>query len=173
MEELRIGLARKLARDLLKKSGVKKPPTSLRVVIECLQKDYNYNLAIFLNSTLGNNISGILITIEGDKQTEKYNEIHYNQNHNWYRRRFTIAHEIGHLLLNTSCDESFLNFDSIKKPIEIEANQFAAELLVPLFSIKKDLRESSAQIPDLAWKYIVSQKTMGWKISSCNLLGRL
>lgn len=173
-QKARIGSARKLARDLLKKAGVKEPPTSLRTIITHLQKEHE--LGVFPDSTLRDGISGMLVTVETellDKQDERYDEIRYNEKHNWHRKRFTIAHEIGHLLFNTSCNKSFLSFDFIKDPIEVEANQFAAELLIPLASIKKDLKNPGDKVPEIAWKYIVSQEAMGWKISSCNLLGRL
>jgi len=172
--KIRIGVARTLARNLLKKAKIKEPPTSLRVVIKYLQE--KYNLAVFSNPTLNHNISGMLVRVNDellDEQSGGYSEIHYNKKHSWHRNRFTIAHEIGHLILETSCDKSFLSFDTIKNPIEAEANQFAAELLIPLAFVKKDLKVSGAEIPQLAWKYIVSQEAMGWKISSCNLLGRL
>lgn len=174
VQTTRIGLARKLARNLLKKAGIKQPPTSLRTVVTHLQKEYD--LSVFPNPKLGEGMSGMLVTVETDsldEQGDRYDEIHYNEKHGWHRKRFTIAHEIGHLILNTSCDQSFLTFDFIRNPIEVEANQFAAELLIPLASIKKDLRTPGTTVPDLAWKYIVSQEAMGWKISSCSLLGRL
>lgn len=170
----RIGQARNLARNLLKKAGVKEPPTSLRTVITFLQKEYA--LAVFPNPTLRENVSGMLVTVETellDEREERYDEIHYNEKHNWHRKRFTIAHEIGHLLFNTSCDKSFLSFGFTKNPVEVEANQFAAELLIPLASLKKDLKTPGVRVPELAWKYIVSQEAMGWKIASCNLLGRI
>lgn len=48
------------------------------------------------------------------------------------RRRFTLAHEIGHVALpwhigTAACDTGLL----VRDPAEIEANRFAAELLVP------------------------------------------
>jgi len=173
-QQTRIGLARTLARNLLKKAKVKETPTSLRTIIIHLQKEYN--LEVFPNSTLSDRVSGMLVTVDTellDKQEERYDEIHYNENNSWHRNRFTIAHEIGHLILNTSCDKSFLSFNFTKNSIEAEANQFAAELLIPLTLIKKDLQNPNAKISQLAWKYIVSKEAMGWKISSCNLLGRL
>lgn len=172
-QKARIGQARNLARNLLKKAGVKEPPTSLRTVITFLQKEHA--LSVFSNPTLRESISGMLVTVESellDGREERYDEIHYNEKHNWHRKRFTIAHEIGHLLFNTSCDKSSLPFDLIKNPVEVEANQFAAELLIPLASLKKDLKIPGVKVPKLSWKYIVSQEAMGWKISSCNLLGR-
>ena len=53
------------------------------------------------------------------------------------RRRFTIAHELGHFLITThgnqfSCTSYDLsNFSNKNKLMEAEANQFAAELLMP------------------------------------------
>lgn len=53
------------------------------------------------------------------------------------RRRFTIAHELGHFLITThgnqfSCTSYDLsNFNDKNKIMEVEANQFAAELLMP------------------------------------------
>lgn len=174
IQKARIGQARNLARNLLKKAGIKESPTSLRTVIAHLQKEYE--LGVFPDSTLKDGVSGLLVTVETellDEQEDRYDEIRYNEKHSWHRKRFTIAHEIGHLLFNTSCNKSFLTFDFIKDLIEVEANQFAAELLIPLALIKKDLKKPNAKVPELAWKYIVSQEAMGWKIYSCNLLGRI
>jgi hypothetical protein len=54
------------------------------------------------------------------------------------RKRFTIAHEIGHFvlphhrLLKTVCDERKIDsFDARLNRPEVEANEFASELLLP------------------------------------------
>src|SRR5665647_1852161 len=50
------------------------------------------------------------------------------------RKRFTIAHEIGHTFLhqgNHSCKKEYINLSFNKLPQETEANMFAAELLLP------------------------------------------
>lgn len=96
-EKARIGSARNLARDLLKKSGIKETPVSLRSVIAYLQTTHDLN--VYPAADFGDKLSGILITIEDE--TSRRDEIHFNQNHSWHRRRFSIAHEIGHLLFNT------------------------------------------------------------------------
>jgi Zn-dependent peptidase ImmA (M78 family) len=65
-----------------------------------------------------------------------------NLNHHPNRRRFTLAHEIGHHLLhmpyltdNVHVDKIVLNRDLVSSqavdPKEMEANAFAAELLMP------------------------------------------
>ncbi len=68
------------------------------------------------------------------------------------RKRFTIAHEIGHFvmphhrLLKNFCDEKKIDsFDSRLNRHEIEANEFAAELLLPSALLMKrfNLKEFS------------------------------
>ena len=74
------------------------------------------------------------------------------------RQRFTIAHEIGHFLLHTDED---VHIDE-KRPIgrrddlssqavdacEIEANQFAAELLMPESLVREFVRNLGSNHPE-------------------------
>jgi len=85
-------------------------------------------------------ISGMLIPLS-KPSTEKQWAIVVNRAHVPSRQRFTIAHELGHLLLHgyTSphADRGyklrFRNSTSAEGSVleEVEANQFAAELLMP------------------------------------------
>ena len=165
----RIGVARKLARDLIKKSGVKAAPVLLSRVISYLKE--GRALEIFPVTSFSNRLSGMLVTIESDFLDDRRDEIHVNQNHHWRKRRFTIAHEIGHMLMNTSCSNLEESLHE-NKPAEIEANQFAAELLMPLAFLKKDFKDGCT-VETLAWDYIVSREAMGWKISTSSLLTRV
>ena len=55
----------------------------------------------------------------------------------FYRQRFDLAHEVGHILLHTS--------DQVgSKEIEVEANQFASELLAPSKAIAHTLPSETA-----------------------------
>lgn len=97
------------------------------------------------------------------------------------RRRFTIAHELGHLLLHKDeklhIDERFpIGFrDGVSSLAEddneIEANQFASELLMPLEFLAKDLKdlsldmESEEAIAELANRYQVSLQAMTIRLS--------
>lgn len=170
-EKARTGSARKLARTIIKKCKIKEAPVSLRTVIAYLQTQHD--LDVYPCATFSDQLSGILVTIEDETANTRRDEIHFNQNHNWHRRRFSIAHEIGHLLFNTAHTESGTNFYDSRSPDETEANQFASELLIPLAFIKADLKQGGVTVDDLAWKYIVSKEAMGWKIASMNLLGRM
>lgn len=64
-----------------------------------------------------------------------------------YRQRFTIAHEIGHIILNhqgksyrTNNLEKYAG--TISRMNEIAANNFAAELIMPEKLVKQSLRNS-------------------------------
>jgi len=164
-EKARVGSARNLARDLIKKCKIKETPVSLRAIIGCLQT--THDLGVYPCANFSDKLSGILVTIEDE--TSRRDEIHFNQNHSWHRRRFSIAHEIGHLLFNTSHTDT-VDFYNSQSTDETEANQFASELLMPLAFLKADLKKGHTTVKDLAWKYIVSEEAMGWKISTSNLI---
>ena len=78
-------------------------------------------------------ISGVL-DLSGDQA-----RIFVNSGHDEYRQRFSIAHEIGHFLLHKADGihvdkQTFYRNKRHDEPlhdIEIEANYFAAELLMP------------------------------------------
>lgn len=113
-----------------------------------------------------------------------------NDSHHANRRRFTIAHEIGHFELHMQdigeevhVDKTFfpLARDSISSMgfdrKEIEANRFAAELLVPRDLLVSQLRgrnvdveeEDDDLIEELARLFQVSKQMMSIRIGE--LLG--
>ncbi len=60
-------------------------------------------------------------------------QIHINQNLNEQNAKFTCAHELGHAILHPNASTPFLRsktFLSVDK-LEIEANSFAVNLLIP------------------------------------------
>ena len=56
-----------------------------------------------------------------------------NTNHPAVRQRFTLAHELGHAVLHHGSKhiDYRRNFSAPDDPREVEANKFAAELLMP------------------------------------------
>jgi Zn-dependent peptidase ImmA (M78 family) len=96
-----------------------------------------------------------------------------NSSYPTQRQRFTIAHEIGHLLLHTDVnllvDKNFpigLRNETSGTSVdenEIEANQFAAALLMPPNLIAEDIKSFVGKdvlfaIQKLARKYRVSEQ---------------
>lgn len=64
-----------------------------------------------------------------------------------YRQRFTVAHEIGHIILNHQGKSYRTNkleeySDTIARMNEIAANNFAAQLIMPEKLVKQSLRDS-------------------------------
>ncbi|MGH8579707.1 MAG: ImmA/IrrE family metallo-endopeptidase [Gammaproteobacteria bacterium] len=109
-----------------------------------------------------------------------------NSLHHPNRQRFTIAHELGHLLLHKDevhIDRSFRvnRRDEVSSlavdPDEIEANRFAAELLMPYNLVMADLLECEIDLEDedeirrLAKKYEVSLQAMTHRIINLLKLG--
>ena len=107
-----------------------------------------------------------------------------NNRHSSTRIRFTIAHELGHFLLHhhksglVHVDHSFkIKFRSDESSQgtnleEIEANAFAAELLMPLKFLKSDLAsldtfdyEDDAWLRNLADRYKVSSLAMNFRLN--------
>ena len=89
-----------------------------------------------------------------------------------HRQRFTIAHELGHLLLRHTKGYGVFNLDS-KDVNEKEANIFAAELLIPSNMLKNDIRKRIKDPKVLARRYEVSIEAMWWQIlntGSVNLI---
>ena len=109
-----------------------------------------------------------------------------NALHASVRQRFTIAHEIGHLVLHEDpvfVDRMYLAPSPSKRPAylrdarssqatdvqEIEANKFAAALLMPPSMIREALDEVSVPvdgegIETLANLFDVSSQSMGFRL---------
>jgi Zn-dependent peptidase ImmA (M78 family) len=91
-----------------------------------------------------NGFEGVLIT----NAAKTIGSIAYNENSRPERRRFTIAHELGHFLMplhgaNAQCakaDMGVLTSKDTNRAHEAEANRFAAALLMPRTLFLRDMR---------------------------------
>ena len=130
-------------------------------------------------------ISGVLC------RTKDSAVIGVNAAHAVTRQRFTAAHELGHLLLHRGraviVEEDFrVNFrreDSkvTSKQEEVEANSFAASLLIPEESVLEAVRQmvdeddddssawSTADVAWLARKFKVSPQAMGIRLANLGI----
>ncbi|MEK7637451.1 MAG: ImmA/IrrE family metallo-endopeptidase [Patescibacteria group bacterium] len=105
-----------------------------------------------------------------------------NKNHSLLRKRFTIAHEIGHYKLHeTENDKEFIdgifkrekgaNANTLK--VEMEANQFAASLLMPRDEIIQEFHKQDPvtgdYITDLSEKFKVSHESMNYRLINLGL----
>lgn len=83
------------------------------------------------------------------------------------RQRFSIAHELGHYLHgHEAFDDSKVHVEENRGLLnshnrqEQEANEFAAELLMPLFLLRQDITGPDLDVSELAQRYQVSEQAM-------------
>ncbi len=116
-------------------------------------------------------VSGLLLDLDGGPA------IGYNRNHARTRRRFTVAHELGHWLLRHHerfhVDLAASTAESGEPPgfkwqDERAANQFAAELLMPAHMVE-DTYQANPDIAPLARQFMVSQQAMAFRVGNLEL----
>jgi Zn-dependent peptidase ImmA (M78 family) len=83
------------------------------------------------------------------------------------RKRFTIAHELGHLFLHPAGQE-FRDATFTGGPKESEANWFAADLLMPLWMLDSYASSIGADAEELARMFQVSSHAMGIQLAKLN-----
>lgn len=128
---------------------------------------------------LEDKISGMLV------QNGAETVIGVNSRHHENRQRFTLAHELAHHHLHASnptvyVDGMMVHFRGEEPhgsaPIEIEANAFAAELLMPESFLRNDLGGQAFDMFDeqavrrLAQKYQVSVQALTIRLVELGLL---
>lgn len=146
----RIKLAHDTARTILEKAGISTYPILLKVISE------NIDGLIIEGREFEDGISGI---------GARYNGvifIAYNKDHATVRNRFTVAHELGHVLLGHTNRPAPIDLYS-KDFRECEANQFAAELIMPLKLVKTAIKKYKT-VDTLARAFWVSKEAMGWRV---------
>lgn len=155
---------RDLVATLLKDNGVKEVP----VDVEGIAKSLGIEIR---KSPTEDDISGFLL-----RQDEGPAVIGVNILHHPNRQRFTIGHEIGHFVLRHKnglyVDRSMVKLRSAasstgEDPEEVEANRFAAELLMPADFIERDFENAPGmdflddrKMMQIAKRYQVSLQAM-------------
>jgi len=168
---VRYRFVRQKAADLLRKAKVRTAPIDVDMLAHLVDAD------VHREPFPEDDVCGMV-----HRRPDGTAVIGVNSLHAETRQRFTIGHELGHLVLNhkenTHVDARIpIAFrDELSKqaidPDEIEANQFAAEVLMPSELLRKDLHdmkldiEDEKQIRELAKKYNVSMHAMTIRLSS-------
>lgn len=163
------------ADQILATSRVKRPPVPVEAIAtsagaKVLYSDFNMEVSGVLIRKEG----AVIIGVASEQSAE--------------RQRFTIAHELGHLLLHEGeevhVDKVFrVNLRSqvsskAEDVEEIEANAFAASLLMPFSFLRSDLRSITLDIDDprqietLARRYEVSAQAMTFRLMNILSLER-
>lgn len=163
---LQKNLIREKAHTELSNSKQKKIPINLEKIVG----DANIKL---IKEELDNEISGVLKITDDGKAT-----ILVNASHHPNRQRFSIAHELGHYFLHhrpgIHVDKEFRRNSASGEglhSIEIEANRFASELLMPDFLVEKEIKNvggfldtDDEIVEKMAKKFEVSTMAMSIKL---------
>ena len=162
--------ARKEARALLRKFNVAAAPVPVERIAKSLRVRVEY-------APLDGELSGLAYIRDGVAI------IGINTLHAPNRQRFTLAHELAHIQLHgkelehaVHVDRGSLRRDSLSAAgvdaTEIEANTFAAELLMPEDLLKATLEGQSVDLEDdqavamLAKRFKVSEAAMRFRLST-------
>jgi Zn-dependent peptidase ImmA (M78 family) len=159
---------RQKALDLLGKYDISDPPVPVDQIA--------HGLGITVKTaSLDSDISGFLY--RGDERTV----IGVNADDPPVRRRFTVAHEIAHFLLHPEglrevhVDRKFFLRSELSSKgtdeHEVEANFFAAELLMPSAFIARDMADYEGR--DLVEDKVVEKLAKKYKVSEQALVIRL
>jgi Zn-dependent peptidase ImmA (M78 family) len=113
-------------------------------------------------------VSGMLLR-DKDRTVIGINSAHAN-----VRQRFSIAHEIGHLVMHNGAffvDQTVrFNRDNMSSlaidPREIEANGFAAELLMPESLVTSAVRKRMAKKANLPAAVLASELAQEFQVST-------
>jgi Zn-dependent peptidase ImmA (M78 family) len=169
--------ARIHAEALVKRLGISTPPVDVQDIAKRLGLRVLYE-------DLGEDVSGVLITSK-----DGANVIVQASDPN-NRKRFTIAHEIGHFELEHHFPEGkhvhvdkghfIRSRNSLSStgldPKEIEANQFAASLLMPEDMLREEVESLGVSplldhhVAQLAMRFEVSEHAMTIRLSRLELL---
>lgn len=171
MSDLPMNKARKAAKNLLDSLEIRKAPIPVARIARAVGATVRYY-------PLDDELSGMIFI----KDCQPI--IGVNALHHLHRQRFTIAHEIGHLMLHRDKIEKQVHVDKKfpvmvyrdtrstqgTKHMEIQANQFAAELLMPESLLREVVGQEERDIDDdrpiaeLSKRLRVSRQALEYRI---------
>jgi Zn-dependent peptidase ImmA (M78 family) len=171
-----MSIARQSAQRLLRRAGITQAPIKVDEIAKGL------GLKV-IATEIPNKVSGLLVTHDA------VSTICLQKGDSAVRQRFTVAHELGHWYLQHQAQSGphvHVNRGHLisergarsaegSDRVEIEANQFAAELLMPgnlvraaVARLKRPLREDD--VSDLAGEFEVSEQAMGFRLKNLRLI---
>lgn len=167
-------VAEKKAAELLNRCGITRPPIDLEVLAKQIGADIQYE-------RLESSVSALLV-----RAADGQARIGVNASHHRNRQRFSIAHEIGHFLLHSHQPTLFVDGEMIyfrdnasseaRDKREIQANAFAASVLMPEDLLRADLHGAGIDIQDdvavkrLAERYQVSPQSLAIRLVNLGLV---
>ena len=154
---------------------------SLPIDVKTIAKALNLSV---VEAELDDDVSGLLVA---KQNSDDQVHIFVNKTDSLVRKRFTISHEIGHHVLGHKFEDSGVHVDrgnhviprktnsGIIEQREVEANEFAACLLMPSKLVLTLVKEISGpffdhHVTELATTFKVSEQAMTIRLSRLGIL---
>lgn len=166
-------LAERRASELLAELGIEEPPVPVAQIAAAKGASVTYD-------TFDGEVSGLLY------RDEERKVIGVNSQHPLVRQRFTIAHEIGHLLMHEGRPVFIDRLvrvnarDGSATNEEVEANAFAAALLMPRTLVEPAVADAVGRrganvgreelFAELAERFQVSAVAMGYRLTNLGIV---
>lgn len=144
------------------------------------------------------NVEGLIkelgVSLEKDKElnrqvlgqlapTDVGYKITVNKNDHYFRQRFTMAHELGHFLMHRELIHGGIDDDTMYRSTnagtyfnpaitpahEVQANQFAAYLLMPTELVRREWEACTGDVKAMANKFQVSPAAMQIRVDGLGL----
>lgn len=154
--------ARHQAKALLMQACITQAPVRLNEVIKHVPTNHN----LLVKGTKEHLPSGVYAITHKEPGLTI---IGYNENASITRQKFSVAHELGHLYMGHLHGQSSIDLNSSDND-EIEANQFAAHLIMPPLFIKQSIKSGIKDVEVLAKLFEVSSEAMWWQFTKNGLL---
>ncbi|MEW6105129.1 MAG: ImmA/IrrE family metallo-endopeptidase [Bacillota bacterium] len=156
--QYRVRLARGVARQLVTKHRL-----SIPIDVEGFCRKVA-GIEIYFEEGIDERVSAVLRRDLG--------AILVNANKPRVHTRFSIAHELGHWYLHSDSavmGERTVPLAVINEALDVEANAFAAEFLMPATAVRELVRVGVADLPALAARFEVSQEAMWYRLNELRL----
>ena len=150
---------------LLRRAKLSRPPVALRPLLDLLDVDFKWASSHYAP---GQGIASLEATSNGFRILVHESEFRRN----WRRARFTLAHEIAHVLIakvlsNGELIENLCQTEEGYWQLERLCNIGAAELLMPRPHFRSQLSTASltaGRLLELYDMYLVSREALMWRI---------
>lgn len=160
----RVAYCRQVAKKTLDDFFIQKPPRRLPIPINEVADHYGFE--VFELNNLNKDQRGIKL----DPPGEGRKLIGVNSAYHRHNQRYTIGHEMGHDRLEHPIEKDCN--DAEIKLYNQEADEFAAEILIPVDMLREQLKKIK-DIQKLAQLFDVSEQALTIKLTSHNLLDHL
>ncbi len=154
------------AARVLRQLGIQSPPVPLRPILDALGIHFEWSERSYAN---GKGVAALVA--DGDGYRVLVHELSFRKN--WRRTRFTIAHEIMHVLIFDILQDAHLiagleDTTESYELLERLCNIGAAELLLPSHWLREDLQKHGVgprALLSLYDRYLVSREALIWKLA--------